>query len=193
MIRHAWTSIRMLFLMAILAGVIYPAVVLGISQLAMPYQANGSVVYYHGRAVGARMIGQSFTAARFFHGRPSAAAYDASNSTASNYGPTNPELIKEIRANLTLVLKQNPGVRPGQVPMDLVTSSESGLDPDISPQGAYLQAPRVARVNHVPLGEVRALIAQHIRGRFLGLFGEPRVNVLELNIALLNLVNHSGH
>ena len=192
MIRHTWTAVRLFVLMAILAGFIYPAIVLGISQLTMAYQANGSLVHYDGRVVGAKMIGQSFTSPRFFHGRPSATDYNAAASAASNLGPSNPALVKEVKANLALVLKQNPGVRPSQVPMDLVTSSDSGLDPNISPQAAYLQVPRVARANGLPASLVRALVAHNIHGRFLGLYGEPRLNVLELNLALLNLVKHAG-
>jgi K+-transporting ATPase ATPase C chain len=192
MIRHTWTAVRLFVLMAILAGFIYPAIVLGISQLTMAYQANGSLVHYHGRVVGAKMIGQSFTSPKFFHGRPSAADYNAAASTASNLGPSNPALVKEVKASLALVLKQNPGLRASQVPMDLVTSSDSGLDPNISPQAAYLQVPRVARANGLPVSVVRALVTRNIHGRFLGLYGEPRLNVLELNLALVSLVKSNG-
>ena len=190
MFRSAWTAVRMLVLLMILAGVVYPGVVMAISQITMPYQANGSLVRYHGHIVGAQMIGQSFTAARFFQGRPSATGYNAAASSGTNYGPTNPALLQEVRTNLKNVLKANPGVTAKEVPMVLVTSSFSGIDPDISPAAASLQVPRVARVNGLSVSAVRALITSETHGRFLGLYGEPRVNVLELNLALLRLVHH---
>lgn len=184
MARYLSTAARMLVASLVLIAV-YVLAVTGIGQAIFHRQANGSIVYYHGRAVGARMIGQSFTSPRFFDSRPSAAGYNAAASTPSNYGPTNPALIKEVRTNLAAFLKENPGVKTSQVPTSMVESSESGLDPDITPAAAYLEAPRVARVDHLPLGVVRSIIRTHIRGRFLGMYGSPRVNVLELNLALL--------
>ncbi len=180
----------MLVLLGILTVVVYAAVVTGISQLLFPYQANGSLVHYHGRVIGSKLIGQSFTSPKFFDGRPSAAGYNAAASTASNYGPTNPALIKEVQANMAYILKTNPGVKPSQVPVDLVESSDSGLDPDISVAAAYFQAPRVARLNGLPLSSVRHLVATHTVGRFLGMYGNSYVNVLEINLALLHLIHH---
>lgn len=180
----------MVLLSVVVLGLGYNLLFVGIGQVAFPNQANGSLIRYHSRIVGSRLIGQQFTSARFFEGRPSATSptpYNASSSAASNYGPTNPALLKEIRSNLATVLKENPGVKASQVPPDLVESSASGLDPDISPAAAYLQAPRVARANHLPVGVVRSLVANHVTGRFVGLFGAPHVNVLELNLALLKL------
>lgn len=188
--RVVWSAVRLVLLSVVVLGLGYNLLFVGIGQVAFPNQANGSLIRYHGRIVGSRLIGQQFTSARFFEGRPSATSptpYNASSSAASNYGPTNPALLKEIRSNLATVLKENPGVKASQVPPDLVESSASGLDPDISPAAAYLQAPRVARVNHLPVGEVRSLVANHVTGRFVGLFGAPHVNVLELNLALLKL------
>lgn len=188
--RVVWSAVRLVLLSVVVLGLGYNLLFVGIGQVAFPNQANGSLIRYHSRIVGSRLIGQQFTSARFFEGRPSATSptpYNASSSAASNYGPTNPALLKEIRSNLATVLKENPGVKASQVPPDLVESSASGLDPDISPAAAYLQAPRVARANHLPVGVVRSLVANHVTGRFVGLFGAPHVNVLELNLALLKL------
>ncbi|MDA8398452.1 MAG: potassium-transporting ATPase subunit KdpC [Actinomycetota bacterium] len=187
-----WSAVRMVLLFVVVLGLGYNLLMVGIGEAVFPGRANGSMVTYHGRVVGSRLIGQQFTSPRFFEGRPSATTppYNASSSAASNYGPTNPALLKEIRTNLAQVLKENPGVKASQVPPDLVESSASGLDPDISPAAAYLQVPRVARANHLPVREVRAVVARHITGRFLGLYGVPHVNVLELNLAVLKLVGH---
>ncbi len=185
-----WSAVRMVLLFVVVLGLGYNLLMVGIGEAIFPGQANGSLVTRHGRIVGSRLIGQQFTAARFFEGRPSATTppYNGASSAASNYGPTNPALLQEIRTNLAQVLKENPGVKAPQVPPDLVESSASGLDPDISPAAAELQVPRVARANHLSVGEVRALVAKHVSGRFLGLYGAPHVNVLELNLALLKLV-----
>ena len=187
-----WSAVRMVLLFVVVLGLGYNLLMVGIGEAAFPRQANGNLITHHGDVVGSTLIGQQFSAARFFEGRPSATTppYNAASSAASNYGPTNPALLKEIRTNLAQVLKENPGVKARQVPPDLVESSASGLDPDISPAAAYLQVPRVARANHLPLGELRALVARHVSGRFLGLYGAPHVNVLELNLALLKLVGH---
>lgn len=192
MLRHISTASRLLLVFLVLLAGIYSLIVTGIGQLIFPVQANGSLVRLHGRIIGARMIGQSFTGAKWFDSRPSAAGYNAAASTASNYGPTNPALVKEVRANLAAFLKENPGVTARQVPPSMVESSDSGLDPDITPAAAYLQAPRVARVNGIPQRVVDRLIAAHIQGRFLGLYGSPNVNVLELNLALLQW-KHQHH
>lgn len=185
MIKHLSTALRLLVVFMILFAGIYSLAVTGVAQLAFPRQANGSLVRLHGQVIGSKLIGQSFTSAKWFDSRPSAASYNAAASAASNYGPTNPALVKEVKTNLTAFLKANPGVKASQVPPSMVESSDSGLDPDITPQAAYLQAPRVARVNHIPLSVVRGLIAAHIHGRFLGMYGNSYVNVLELNLSLL--------
>ncbi|MDA8301688.1 MAG: potassium-transporting ATPase subunit KdpC [Actinomycetota bacterium] len=191
-LRVIWSAVRMVLLFVIVLGLGYNLLMVGIGEAAFPVHANGSMVTYHGRVVGSRLIGQQFSAARFFEGRPSATTppYNAASSAASNYGPTNPALLKEIRTNLAQVLKENPSVKASQVPPDLVESSASGLDPDISPAAAYLQVPRVAKANHLPVSTVRNLVAQHVTGRFLGIYGAPHVNVLELNLALLELDKH---
>ena len=187
-----WSATRMVLLFVVVLGLGYNLLMVGIGEGLMPGRADGSLITENGHVIGSKLIGQQFSAARFFEGRPSATTppYNAASSAASNYGPTNPALLKEIRTNLAQVLKENPGVKASQVPPDLVESSASGLDPDISPAAAYLQVPRVARANHLPAGQVRALVAQHVSGRFLGLYGAPHVNVLELNLALLKLVGH---
>ena len=187
-----WSAVRMVLLAVVVLGLGYNLLMVGIGEGLMPGRADGSLITENGHVIGSKLIGQQFSAARFFEGRPSATTppYNAASSAASNYGPTNPALLKEIRTNLAQVLKENPGVKASQVPPDLVESSASGLDPDISPAAAYLQVPRVARANHLPAGQVRALVAQHVSGRFLGLYGAPHVNVLELNLALLKLVGH---
>ncbi len=186
MVKHLSTAIRLLVVFLILIGGVYSALVTGVAQTLFPVQASGSLVRLHGKIIGARMIGQKFTGAQWFDSRPSATAYDAAASAATNYGPTNPALVKEVQTNLAAFLKANPGVKASQVPSSMVESSDSGLDPDITPTAAYVQAPRVARVNHIPLAVVKSLIAQHVHGRFLGLYGNAYVNVLELNLALMN-------
>jgi K+-transporting ATPase ATPase C chain len=185
-----WSAVRMVLLFVVVLGLGYNLLMVGIGEGLMPGRANGSLITHHGQVIGSKLIGQQFSSPRFFEGRPSATTppYNAASSAASNYGPTNPALLKEIRANLAQVLKENPGVKASQVPPDLVESSASGLDPDISPAAAYLQVPRVARENHLSVAQVRALVAKHVSGRFLGLYGAAHVNVLELNLALLKLV-----
>ncbi len=186
MVKHLSTSIRLLVVFMVLLAGIYSLAVTGVAQLAFPFQANGSLVRLHGQVIGSKLIGQSFTSAKWFDSRPSAASYNAAASTASNYGPTNPALVKEVKTNLAAFLKANPGVKASQIPPSMVESSDSGLDPDITPKAAYLQAPRVARVNHIPLSVVNGLIKAHTHGRFLGMYGDPYVNVLELNLSLLH-------
>ena len=191
-LKVVWSALRLVLLSVVVLGLGYNLLMVGIGEAVLPAQANGSIVKHDGRVVGSSLIGQQFTSARFFEGRPSATSppYNAASSAASNFGPTNPALLEEIRANLARVLKENPGVKAAQVPPDLVESSASGLDPDISPAAAYLQVPRVARADHLSVAAVRHLVALHVTGRFLGLFGAPNVNVLELNLALLSLSKH---
>ncbi len=183
------SALRLVLLATLVLGPVYLFAMTGVAQLLLPAQANGSLVRVHGQVVGSRLIGQAFTAPRFFQGRPSATtpAYNAAGSAASNLGPTNPALLQHVRAHLHQFLQENPGVRPGQVPPAMVESSASGIDPDIPVAGALLQVPRVARANGLPVALVRHLVLSHVRGRFLGIFGASYVNVLELNVALQRL------
>ena len=170
----------------VICGIVYPLVVTGIAQVAFASRADGSLVKRDGVVVGSKLIGQTFTSPRYFHPRPSAAGdgYDATSSSASNLGPSNPALVRDVRARIVAYRRVN-GLAPGTpVPVDAVTSSGSGLDPHISPADARLQAVRVARVRSLPLQRVLDLVDEHTDGRSLGIFGEAGVNVLELNLAL---------
>ena len=172
--------------LTLLTGLAYPLAVTGVAQVAFPSRADGSLIERNGRVVGSRLIGQAFAGARYFHPRPSAAGegYDAMASSPSNLGPTNPGLIDEVRTRTAAYRREND-LRPGQrVPIDAVTASGSGLDPDISVANARVQAARVARARDLDLNDVDALIEEHTGGRSLGFLGEPGVNVLELNLAL---------
>jgi K+-transporting ATPase ATPase C chain len=177
---------RLLLVMTVFTGILYPLVVTGIAQLLFPRQAAGSLVNRDGRAIGSSLIGQSFTAPGYFWSRLSATTPQPYNGTASggsNLGPLNPALLDAVKARIAALRAADPG-NLSPVPVDLVTASASGLDPDISLAAAQFQAARVARVRAVPLARVQALIAAHTAGRLLGVLGEPRVNVLELNLAL---------
>ncbi|HZZ37565.1 MAG TPA: potassium-transporting ATPase subunit KdpC [Acidobacteriaceae bacterium] len=176
-------AIRYTIVTTLLLGVGYPLLVMGLAQLTMRRQADGQLVMRNGQVIGSAIIGQSFSSDRYFHGRPSAAGsgYDATSSGGSNYGPTNKKLIDRIDADVAALQKQNPGK---EVPIGLVTTSASGLDPDISPAGALYQVPRVAAARHLPESAVRTLVERHIEGRQFGFMGEPRVNVLRLNLDL---------
>jgi K+-transporting ATPase ATPase C chain len=187
-LKHLGTSVIYTVVTVVAFGLIYPLVMTGIAQLIFPYQANGSIVYVNGKPVGSAIIGQLWTKQQYFHGRPSAAGkgYDPTNTGATNLGPTSKKLIDSTKATIAALKKDNPDATV-PVPMDLVTSSGSGIDPDISPEGAYYQAPRVAKARSLPLGKVNALIARTITPRTFGILGEPRVNVLQLNLALDNL------
>ena len=167
----------------VLFGVVYPLVVTGAAQALFPDQANGQLVTRNGTVVGSALLGQAFSSPGYFHSRPSAAGtgYDAANSNATNLGPTNKKLVDAVKAAVEAARAENPSV---PVPIDLVTSSGSGLDPDISPAAALFQVPRVARERHLDEAEVRRIVEAHIEARQLGFLGEPRVNVLELNLAL---------
>ena len=175
-----------LLALTVLVGIAYPALVFGIGQAAFRGAANGSLVHSGGRTVGSALIGQSFDDPKYFWGRPSAAGdgYDPRASGASNLGPTSAKLDQEVRERLAALLKSNPGTTAAQVPSELVTASASGLDPDISPAAADFQVNRVARARGLDPAAVARLVEQHTQGRTLGIFGEPRVNVLELNLAL---------
>ncbi|MGA7570471.1 MAG: potassium-transporting ATPase subunit KdpC [Candidatus Aquilonibacter sp.] len=187
-LKHLRTSVLFTVVTVIAFGLIYPLVMTGIAQLVFPYQANGSIVYVNGKAVGSAIIGQLWTKPQYFAGRPSAAGkgYDPTSTGATNLGPSSKKLIDSTKATIAALKKANPDATI-PVPMDLVTSSASGIDPDISPEGAYYQAPRVAKARNIPVATVNALIARMIAPRTFGFLGEPRVNVLQLNMALDNL------
>ena len=186
MTRYLGTAIRMTILTAIVLGLIYPLAITGIAQVLFPGAANGSLVKAKGRVIGSSLIAQGFTGAGYFHPRPSAAGagYDAMASSASNLGPTSRVLVDRVRADVRTQIAANPGLRLGAVPVDMVTTSGSGLDPDITVANARAQAPRVAAARGMGLATVLALVARHTTARQLGFLGEPRVNVLELNLAL---------
>jgi K+-transporting ATPase ATPase C chain len=183
MIKNLLTALWMTLVTTAMFGVIYPLAVTGLAQLLFSDRANGQLLEKEGRVTGSRIIGQPFMGAGYFHSRPSAAGngYDATASSGSNLGPTNKALIERVRADSERLEAENPGT---PVPVDLVTTSGSGLDPHISPAAAEFQVPRVARLRHMDEAELRALVALHTEGRQLGFLGEPRVNVLELNLAL---------
>jgi len=180
------TAVLMTIATTVLLGIIYPLVVTGLAKLLFPNQASGQLIQKDGKIVGSRIIGQTFAGPGYFHTRPSAAGngYDAGNSGGSNLGPTNQKLIDRVKADVAMLQKENPG-QP--VPIDLVTTSGSGLDPDISPAAAEFQVPRVARERALSEDQVRQLVRKHTAGRQLGFLGEARVNVLELNLDLDSL------
>ena len=171
-------------------GLAYPALMVAFASGAFPSQAHGSLLYHDGHVVGSKLAAQGFTGPQYFHERPSATtpAYNPAGTTFANYGPTSPDLAKAVRQQAEAILKleapYNPGLTISGIPVDAVTTSGSGVDPDISPAYAHLQARRVAAVRHLPLATVQKLISQNTTGRSLGVLGEPGVNVLELNLAL---------
>ena len=178
----------------VLTGVVYPLAVTGVAQVAWPAKANGSIVTVDGRPRGSRLVGQPFSAPGYFWGRPSATSpvpYDASASSGSNLGPTNPALLDLVRARIAALRATDPSLT-GPIPVDLVTASASGLDPDISAAAALVQVPRVARARGVSEASVRALVESHVVEPMLGLLGEPRVNTLLLNLALDATANAGG-
>lgn len=177
------TAILMTIVTTVLLGVIYPLVVTGIAQTLFRDKANGQLIRRGGAVIGSRIIGQTFTGPGYFHSRPSAAGngYDAANSGGSNLGPTNNRLITRVAADTAILKAENP---TAAVPVDLVTTSGSGLDPDISPAAAYFQVPRVARARGIGEEQLRQFVLVHTKARQFGILGEPRVNVLEMNLAL---------
>ncbi len=182
-LRPALVSIAILTL---LTGILYPLLITGIAQLIFPRQANGSLIFQNNQVVGSSLIGQQFDDPRYFWGRLSATSpypYNASSSSGSNLGPTNPALIAEVEARIKALQAADP-TNTAPIPVDLVTSSGSGLDPDISVAAALYQAPRVARLRGISLADIQSLIEQYTQGRTFGILGEPRVNVLELNLAM---------
>ena len=190
MLRDLRSSAIAVVVLTLVFGLAIPALFTGFAQVAFSSQADGSLIKVNGQVVGSRLAAQAFTKPKYFHERPSATAppYNAGATTFANLGPTNPDLAKNVRKAALAVLRlerpYNPGLRIGDIPVDAVTTSGSGIDPAVSPAYAQLQARRVAAVRHLPLGTVQQLISDNTDGRSLGFLGEPAVNVLELNLAL---------
>ncbi|WP_339172526.1 potassium-transporting ATPase subunit KdpC [Anoxybacillus sp. FSL W8-1294] len=185
--------IRLAIVMILLFGLGYPAFMTGIAQTLFPHQANGSIVYNdENKAVGSELIGQSFQDPRYFHGRISSINFDAAASGTPNYAPSNKEMIQRTERAAEEWLKKNPGKTKEEVPLDLITNSGSGLDPHISPAAAFFQVPSVAKATGLSEEQLNNLVKKHIEGRMLGIFGEPRVNVLKLNMELQKMIQNKS-
>ncbi|MFA5114417.1 MAG: potassium-transporting ATPase subunit KdpC [Candidatus Margulisiibacteriota bacterium] len=184
--RHALIAAKLLLLTLVLFGVVYPGLITGLAQLLYPIQANGSLISISGQTAGSALIGQSFAKPEYFQPRPSAAGsgYDASSSGGSNLGPTSQALYNRVTTEVIRLVNQNPSLESGSIPVDMVTSSASGLDPDITPANANAQIDRVAKARGISTEIIRKLVADNITGRQFGFLGESRVNVLSLNLAL---------
>jgi K+-transporting ATPase ATPase C chain len=191
MFEQLWPAVRITVVLTVLTGMLYPALVTGIAQAIFHKQANGSLIEANGKVIGSELIGQKFSKPEYFQGRPSGAGdgYDAANSGATNFGPTSQKLADRIKADAEKFRTENPEFT-GPIPADLLTSSGSGLDPHISPASAYAQAPRVAKARGVAEDRIRQLVASALEPRQLGFLGEPRVNVLQINLALDSTYPH---
>ena len=183
--QQLWINFRLALVMLVLCGVIYSGVMTKIAELLFPIQAQGSLLMHQGKAVGSALIAQPFISEKYFYGRPSAAAYDPKTASGSNLAPSNSALRDRVGADSQAIQKLE-GITARQIPVDLVSASGSGLDPHITPAAALLQIPRVAKARGITEGVVRTLVQQHIEDRQWGLLGQPRVNVLKLNLALDN-------
>lgn len=179
--------LKIIFLAVLVLGLTYPFTMTGIARVT-PSKADGNIIEVDGQVVGARNIGQEFSSPQYFHGRPSAGDYDAMASGAANLGPSSPHLVIEAQEGLDQILEENPGIRAADVPVEMVTSSGSGLDPEIGIKSALMQVARISEATGLSIESLRALIARYEQGRFLWIFGEPRVNVLELNLEVQKML-----
>jgi K+-transporting ATPase ATPase C chain len=191
--RQLKTAVLILIIFSFLLGVVYPLVMTGIAQLFFSHRANGSMIVSNGKIIGSELIGQQFLLPTYFHSRPSDCDYNAASSSSSNLGPSNPELFKQVRERINRARAENEIADSTKIPADLVLASASGLDPEISPQSALLQVARIAKSRNLSITTVQQLIEQNIQQPFIGVFGQPRVNVLTLNIALDSISGQNRH